>query len=97
MRVKATGGGAFKYAEAFRQRLGVVLEREDEMQCAVEGANFLLQTIHHEAFTYENGTTSFVSADGEPASKGRIGQHALIRFSRLSVTDCVPYALVLHL
>lgn len=40
---KATGGGAFKYADVFRERLGVSLEKEDEMGCLVAGANFLLK------------------------------------------------------
>jgi pantothenate kinase len=31
-----------------------VLEREDEIQCAVGGCNFLLKTITHEAFTYSS-------------------------------------------
>ncbi|KAG2443313.1 hypothetical protein HYH02_009380 [Chlamydomonas schloesseri] len=60
MRVKATGGGAFKYADVFKERLGVVLEKEDEMGCLVSGCNFLLKAIHHEAFTYESGQTTFV-------------------------------------
>ncbi|RMZ52550.1 hypothetical protein APUTEX25_003693, partial [Auxenochlorella protothecoides] len=54
MRVKATGGGAFKYAERFKERLGLILEREDEMSCLVEGCNFLLKAVRHEAFMYEN-------------------------------------------
>jgi pantothenate kinase len=56
----SAGGGAFKYTELFRERLGVVLEKEDEMSCAVAGANFLLQAIQHEAFTYENSAVQFV-------------------------------------
>jgi pantothenate kinase len=40
---KATGGGAFKYADVFKERLGVSLEKEDEMDCLVAGANFLLK------------------------------------------------------
>ncbi|EFJ47392.1 hypothetical protein VOLCADRAFT_61514, partial [Volvox carteri f. nagariensis] len=60
MRVKATGGGAYKYADVFKERLGVVLEKEDEMACLVSGCNFLLKAIHHEAFTYEAGATTFV-------------------------------------
>ncbi|GLC40183.1 hypothetical protein PLESTB_000260200 [Pleodorina starrii] len=60
MRVKATGGGAYKYSEAFKERLGVVLEKEDEMACLVSGCNFLLKAIHHEAFIYEAGATTFV-------------------------------------
>jgi hypothetical protein len=40
---KATGGGAYKYADLFKERLGVSLEKEDEMDCLVSGANFLLK------------------------------------------------------
>lgn len=66
MRVKATGGGAYKFAEVglvcslvllwlpephcpsallaqlFKERLGLIIEGEDEMACMVEGCNFLL-------------------------------------------------------
>lgn len=54
-RIKATGGGAFKFAELFEERLGVVLEKEDEMDCLVAGCNFLLKAIYHEAFSYQMG------------------------------------------
>jgi pantothenate kinase len=40
---KATGGGAYKYADLFKERLGVSLDKEDEMDCLVAGANFLLK------------------------------------------------------
>lgn len=62
-RVKATGGGAFKYADKFRDRLGLILEREDEMGCMVGGCNFLLKAVRHEAFTYENEMMKFVEID----------------------------------
>lgn len=65
MRVKATGGGAFKYAEIFRERLGLILEREDEMACMVEGCNFLLKAVGNEAFTYEQNQMSFIHMDPE--------------------------------
>lgn len=42
MRVKATGGGSYKFAALFRERLGLIIEGEDEMACMVEGCNFLL-------------------------------------------------------
>lgn len=60
MRVKATGGGAYKYAELFRERLGLIIESEDEMACMVEGCNFLLNAVRHEAFQYENAQMKFV-------------------------------------
>lgn len=40
---KATGGGAYKYADLFREKLGISIEKEDEMNCLVAGANFLLK------------------------------------------------------
>lgn len=42
-----------------QERLGVLLEKEDEMECLVSGSNFLLKAIRHEAFMYENGQTIF--------------------------------------
>jgi len=67
MRVKATGGGVYKYADLFRERLGVVLENGDEMGCMSAGCNFLLKAITHEAFTFENGAANFVPATDEAA------------------------------
>ena len=51
-----------------QQKLGVILEKEDEMECLVGGCNFLLKAIRHEAFTYENGALNFVTNTGEPMS-----------------------------
>ena len=39
---KATGGGAYKYTDNFK-RLGIILDKEDEMDCLVAGAKFLLK------------------------------------------------------
>ncbi|KAJ4752782.1 hypothetical protein LUZ62_045483 [Rhynchospora pubera] len=61
--IKATGGGAFKYADVFRERLGVSLEKEDEMGSLVAGANFLLRAIRHEAFTHMDGQKEFIQID----------------------------------
>mmetsp|Transcript_7130 Transcript_7130/g.26908 ORF Transcript_7130/g.26908 Transcript_7130/m.26908 type:complete len:912 (-) Transcript_7130:58-2793(-) len=58
--VKATGGGAFKNSKLFHDRFGIQLQKEDEMKCAVAGANFLLQTIRDEAFTFTEGKKDFV-------------------------------------
>lgn len=59
------GGGAHKYSEIFKEKLGVLLEKEDEMLCLVRGCNFFLKAITHEAFMFENGTTSFVPTNRE--------------------------------
>lgn len=63
IRVKATGGGAFKYADLFMKRLGIILEREDEMACMVAGCNFLLQAVRNEAFEYGDGELTFKEID----------------------------------
>ncbi|KAK9119721.1 hypothetical protein Scep_017814 [Stephania cephalantha] len=61
--IKATGGGAYKFADLFKERLGVGIEKEDEMDCLVAGANFLLKAIRHEAFTHMEGQKEFVQID----------------------------------
>ncbi|KAE9453749.1 hypothetical protein C3L33_14354, partial [Rhododendron williamsianum] len=61
--IKATGGGAFKFADLFKERLGVSIDKEDEMGCLVSGANFLLKAIRHEAFTHMEGQKEFVQID----------------------------------
>lgn len=40
---KATGGGAYKFADLVKEKLRVSLEKEDEMHCLVSGANVLLK------------------------------------------------------
>ncbi|KDP31092.1 hypothetical protein JCGZ_11468 [Jatropha curcas] len=61
--IKATGGGAYKFTDLFKERLGVSLDKEDEMDCLVAGANFLLKAIRHEAFTHMEGRKEFVQID----------------------------------
>ncbi|KAI5580715.1 hypothetical protein POPTR_008G189500v4 [Populus trichocarpa] len=61
--IKATGGGAYKFSELFKEKLGISLEKEDEMDCLVTGANFLLKAVNQEAFTYLNGSKEFVQID----------------------------------
>ncbi|XP_066370797.1 pantothenate kinase 1-like isoform X1 [Miscanthus floridulus] len=55
MTLKATGGGAYKFADDFLEKLGVCLDKLDEMDSVVSGANFLLQNIPGAAFTHMNG------------------------------------------
>ncbi|KAK4399723.1 Pantothenate kinase [Sesamum angolense] len=52
--MKATGGGAFKFADLFKERLGITLDKVDEMDCL---------TVHHEAFTYMDGQKDYVQID----------------------------------
>ncbi|KAH9708887.1 Pantothenate kinase 2 [Citrus sinensis] len=57
------GGGAYKFADLIKEKLGVVLDKEDEMDCLVTGANFLLKAVHQEAFTYVDGQKEFLQID----------------------------------
>lgn len=47
-------------SKLFQERFGIQLQKEDEMKCAVAGANFLLQTIRDEAFTFTEGRKDFI-------------------------------------
>ncbi|KAK6931047.1 Type II pantothenate kinase [Dillenia turbinata] len=58
-----SGGGAYKYTDLFKEELGVALDKEDEMNCLVAGANFLLKTVRHEAFTYLDNKKEFEPID----------------------------------
>lgn len=61
--IKATGGGAYKFADLFKENLGVSLDKVDEMDCLVAGANFLLKAVCQEAFTYMGGREEYVQID----------------------------------
>ncbi|XP_065178051.1 4'-phosphopantetheine phosphatase-like isoform X1 [Sycon ciliatum] len=57
--LKATGGGAFKYRALLEEKLGVLVDKEDEMHCLITGANFVLNHVLNESFIYSKG------ADGQ--------------------------------
>ncbi|KAL3511303.1 hypothetical protein ACH5RR_030704 [Cinchona calisaya] len=61
--IKATGGGAFKFADLFKEKLGMTLDKVDEMDSLVAGANFLLKEASREAFTYMDGQKEYVQID----------------------------------
>ena len=50
--VMATGGGAYKYYDEMKQRLGVEVLQEDEMECLIIGLDFFITEIPREVFTY---------------------------------------------
>ncbi|XP_018912276.2 4'-phosphopantetheine phosphatase isoform X1 [Bemisia tabaci] len=50
--IKATGGGSHKYASLIAEKLGLSVDKEDEMECLIKGCNFLLRNISDEAFVY---------------------------------------------
>nr|KAG5701424.1 hypothetical protein BaRGS_032756 [Batillaria attramentaria] len=51
--IKVTGGGAYKYKELITSKLGVQVDKEDEIECLICGCNFLLKNIPDEAFVYQ--------------------------------------------
>ncbi|KAF4552299.1 Pantothenate kinase-like protein [Elsinoe fawcettii] len=51
--VMATGGGAFKYYDRIKERLGVDVIREDEMECLIRGLDFFITEIPREVFAYD--------------------------------------------
>ncbi|EPS71982.1 pantothenate kinase family protein-like protein, partial [Genlisea aurea] len=61
--IKATGGGAFKFANLFMEKLGISLEQVDEVDSLVAGADFALKAWHREAFTYMNGEKEYILLD----------------------------------
>ncbi|XP_024937354.1 pantothenate kinase 4 isoform X2 [Cephus cinctus] len=50
---KVTGGGAFKYTPLLQEKLGLLIDKEDELSCLIKGCNFLLKNISCEAFEFE--------------------------------------------
>ena len=46
--IKVTGGGAYKYADLIRSKLGLPIEKCDEIASIVQGCNFLLRNISDE-------------------------------------------------
>ncbi|CDS06976.1 hypothetical protein LRAMOSA09499 [Lichtheimia ramosa] len=51
--LKATGGGSHLYYDKLSKRLpGIVVQKEDEMECLITGLNFFITEIPYEVFTY---------------------------------------------
>lgn len=50
--IKATGGGAYKYTDVLTNTLGLMVDKEDEMECMIKGCNFVLRNIPDEVFEY---------------------------------------------
>ncbi|CAD6204297.1 GSCOCG00009904001-RA-CDS [Cotesia congregata] len=51
--IKVTGGGAFKYTNSIQSKLGLQVDKEDEISCLIKGCNFLLKNIPCESFEFE--------------------------------------------
>lgn len=51
-RIMATGGGAFKYYDLLREKLGVEVTRGGEMECLIGGLDFFATQVPEEVFHY---------------------------------------------
>lgn len=47
------GGGSYKYSSLLQEKLGLTVEKEDEISCLIKGANFLLKNVPDEAFMFD--------------------------------------------
>lgn len=79
-----------------QERLGVLLEKEDEMDCLVSGSNFLLKAIRHEAFMYENSQTIFAPSNSAPRL-AFVALAPIILAEVYSITFLQTWDVVLHL
>jgi len=66
--IKATGGGAHKFYDAFTTKLKVKVEKEDEMECLITGLNFLIAEIPYEVFTYNENDPMCFEETPNPAN-----------------------------
>lgn len=60
VKIMATGGGAHKFYELFKETLGVEVVREDEMECLIEGLKFMT-VIPNEAYFFSDELVQQVS------------------------------------
>ncbi|KAF7307708.1 Pantothenate kinase [Mycena kentingensis (nom. inval.)] len=61
VKIMATGGGAHKFYELFRDTLAVEVRREDEMECLIEGLKFIT-LIPDEVYYFSDELIQSVSA-----------------------------------
>ncbi|KAJ6876412.1 hypothetical protein NC652_035704 [Populus alba x Populus x berolinensis] len=98
--IKATGGGAYKFADLFKERLGVSLDKEDEMDCLVAGANFLLKRSRLFLSLFEYDETSVLVTIGMMELLLAIRHEAFTHmegqkeFVQIDQNDLFPYLLV---
>lgn len=55
--IKVTGGGSHKYTSLLQEKLGLIVDKEDEIVCMIKGCNFLLKNISCEAFEFDRYKT----------------------------------------
>jgi type II pantothenate kinase len=73
VKIMATGGGAHRFYELFRETLGVEVLREDEMECLIEGLKFITLIPHEVYFFSDELIQSVAHPSPSPASLDRPG------------------------
>ncbi|KAK7595483.1 hypothetical protein V9T40_013308 [Parthenolecanium corni] len=58
--IKVTGGGVDKHTDLIQEKLGLLVDEEDELACLIKGCNYLLKNVSDEAFIYHrNGNPKY--------------------------------------
>ncbi|KAF5405985.1 Type II pantothenate kinase [Paragonimus heterotremus] len=57
VKVKVTGGGAYRFRELIESKVGIEFDKEDEMECLIRGCVFMLRNIPDELFFYDKHCT----------------------------------------
>ncbi|KAF2718136.1 fumble-domain-containing protein [Polychaeton citri CBS 116435] len=77
--VMATGGGAYKFYDRIKRRLGVDVVREDEMECLINGLDFFITEIPMEVFTYhDEDQDNAMQFETSPRSRDNIYPYLLV-------------------
>ena len=73
VKILATGGGAHKFYELFRGVLDVEVRRQDEMECLIEGLNFITM-IPDEVYYFSDELVHHVSHPPPPAESLKLSK-----------------------
>jgi len=63
----ATGGGAHKYAQMFRDGLGIELQQKDELETVVSGLRFVVSELNDAVYTLSN--VDFSTPGAQPTER----------------------------
>ncbi|KII93953.1 hypothetical protein PLICRDRAFT_36172 [Plicaturopsis crispa FD-325 SS-3] len=69
VKIMATGGGAHKFYELFKDALGVEVQKEDEMECLIEGLKFIA-LIPNEVYYFSDELIQSVAHPSGSSIKG---------------------------
>lgn len=76
VKIMATGGGAHRFYELFSEGLGVEVQREDEMECLIEGLRFITH-IPEEVYFFSDELIYTVSHPDRSSAQSRPSSAAM--------------------